>query len=323
MTKSAFRKDQSQGISILSILISLGILGIVVLASMSLAKQYIVESVVHIRNGQKEDIRNHLRNNLSCSNTLAATPSCNKNSFINLYDDNNEVLVSSRSITKFGKWGMRSRCIKTDDRVELTIEAKRTNFKNISGKYGEWEEIFEIPYSCQDNLDELKNKCWFAVSGFYVGGRANNNWKSKFPKTLSGKLISTGEFFDLAGGVYLNARKTPYVYKDGSNTIDKAIDMTFDGFAVAPGMKIEIKDGSGGIVFSGKGPLIVRSNNYGNNPQATTLRNYMKANINIYPQWLQDHLKQINFTAPAIPLHTSRSVMVDVIAGEPCEATME
>jgi hypothetical protein len=180
------------------------------------------------------------------------------------------------------------------------IERKRADLKNST------------------HLDVLGNlRCWFAVSGWYnsaVGLRYDPSDQATFPKPLDGQVISHGSRFDRIGGVFLAAREKPYVY--GGGVIDEAVDGTFDSIAIAPGMRAEIRDGGGGLLFEGDGPILGVETRY-HNLLGSDKFQQLKSNSKL-PSWMQKYsLNHSGFKS--IPLQKARWVKVTSINGQLCE----
>lgn len=166
---------------------------------------------------------------------------------------------------------------------------------------------------------EKSQECWFAVSGTYVG---LGDYEDTFPKTKSGNKISSGELFDTVGGVFLAARPEPYVYGEGGKEIDKAVDFTFDGIVVPPGMSVEIRPAANAEpIHSGEGPLIAiagRSEGVGYGSQTTFKEKYETGGLKHWPQWMQDYLKNSGGQVKIIDTHPGRWVKVSVVDGGRC-----
>jgi hypothetical protein len=177
--------------------------------------------------------------------------------------------------------------------------------------------------SDKDNIDlsegdisQLKEKCWFAVSGTWMGHDAGNKYDDKFPGTTSGNSVQHGETFDTVGGVFLESREEPYEYGKGGKEIDKAIDFTFDSIAVAPNMHAVIKNGSGTVIFDGDGPMIGESAHYANDAKWTgDYYNALKARADI-PKWMKDYLAANN-ALEVLPLQSARSVRILRLSATP------
>lgn len=163
--------------------------------------------------------------------------------------------------------------------------------------------------------EQLKQECWFAVSGSFLPA-PNNAYGSVFPRTLSGNPIGHGEQFDTVGGVYLAARDQPYEYGQGDREIDGAIDHTFDGIAIAPGMKVTIKDGSGRVLTESEGPLVAISSYYFAR-SAESYWNTLKTKTDL-PNWM-NQLVNDRALPSNINLQPARSVKVEAIPGSDCD----
>jgi hypothetical protein len=175
----------------------------------------------------------------------------------------------------------------------------------------------------QPKIEDPK-KCWFAVSGGYFG----LGYETKFPGTLSGKDIAHNEAFDSTGGVFLNASNQPYLAPKGEYTescsiaegprdIEDAVCRTFDSIAVAPGMKVEIKNGAGMVMLQETGPYVAVSTEWGK--QVDHVAAFLKSQAAIMPPWMNKYLESINYQLIRKPLWDGRSVLVTKIAGTPCE----
>ena len=168
-------------------------------------------------------------------------------------------------------------------------------------------------------LTEKSQECWFAVSGTYVG---LGDYEDTFPKTKSGNKIETGEIFDTVGGVFLAARTEPYIYGEGGKEIDKAVDATFDGIVVPPGMSVEIRPSANETpIYSGEGPLIAiagRSEGTGYGSQTTFKEKFDSGGLKHWPQWMQDYLKETLGQVKIIGTHSGRLVKVSVVDGGQC-----
>ena len=169
----------------------------------------------------------------------------------------------------------------------------------------------------EEQIIQLKRECWFAVSGTFMGygaakfGSGNSNYRDRFPATNSGREIQHLERFDTVGGVFLQARSTPYVFGDGE--IDAAVNWTFDSIAVPPNMQVEIKMGNETIAK--QGPVYAISRYYADRSRdvAQTLKNWPDA-----PSWMKDYLKDRS-QVEVFRLQSARSVKVSVVEGSRCD----
>jgi hypothetical protein len=170
----------------------------------------------------------------------------------------------------------------------------------------------------EDEISLLKQKCWFATSGTFVGNTSNATHASTFPKTQSGDPATHGESFDTVGGIYLEAREEPYEHGKGEKLIDEAIRWTFDGIVIAPGMHAIVKDGSGNILADTDGPYVAMSQFYAGHK--TNYTNNLKANQGL-PDWMKTHIETND--VQIIKLQSARYVQVSPIAGEDCDFDQE
>lgn len=162
-------------------------------------------------------------------------------------------------------------------------------------------------------------QCWFAVSGGWIGYGDHGD---VFPKTKSGRPVGPGEVFDDVGGLYLAARAEPYVYGQGAGEIDRAVDTSFDSILVAPGMNVEIRDGSGNKIFEGVGPIIAEAFYEANDPRwkpdlSGLYRKVLLQKKVTLPEWMQDWLSQ-NDKLLVVDILRARSVKVSAIPGGRC-----
>lgn len=175
------------------------------------------------------------------------------------------------------------------------------------------------PQPASTREPEKSQECWFAVSGTYVG---LGDYEDTFPKTKSGNKIATGEEFDTVGGVFLAARPEPYIYGEGGKEIDKAVDYTFDGIVVPPGMSVEIRPSANEApIYSGEGPLIAiagRSEGTGYGTQSTFKEKYEAGGLKHWPQWMQEYLKEKGGQVKIIGTHPGKWVKVSVVDGGRC-----
>jgi hypothetical protein len=185
---------------------------------------------------------------------------------------------------------------------------------------------------------ELKQKCWFAVSGTLMGA---SGYGGQFPTTLDGSPISHGKRFDNAGGIFLEPRTNPYVYKDSEGLIDDAVNGTFDSIAVSPNMHVTIQSTNGNILFDQDGPVIGISTYYSTNSNnhsdmRSDMVKLLLARPNL-PQWMKDSLTK-NKSVSSIGLyswtqdennyphpspdnldHAATWVKVSAVPGSPCD----
>jgi hypothetical protein len=170
-----------------------------------------------------------------------------------------------------------------------------------------------------ETVTAKSQECWFAVSGTYVG---LGDYSDTFPKPSSGKPIATGEKFDTVGGVFLAARAEPYVYKQGAGEIDGAVDYTFDGIVVPPGMSVEIRASANEApLYKGQGPLIaIAGSNSGSGYGSpfTYKAKFDAGELKHWPQWMQDYLSTSAGKVEIIPTHPARWVKVSVVEGGRC-----
>lgn len=168
---------------------------------------------------------------------------------------------------------------------------------------------------------EKSQECWFAVSGTYVG---LGDYSDTFPRTFSGNKIAPGEVFDTVGGVFLAARAEPYIYGQGGKEIDKAVDFTFDGIVVPPGMFVEIRPSADEpVIHQGQGPLIAiagSESGTGYGSPLTFKAKYDAGGLAHWPQWMQDYLKESGGRVKIIPMHPGKWVKVSVVDGGRCAA---
>lgn len=184
-------------------------------------------------------------------------------------------------------------------------------------------DIGKIPEGKIDDYGGMSPEafCWFAVSGAhfgYNGGTADNTYYSVFPGTKSGNPIGHGEVFDTVGGVYLSASDTAYEYRKGNREIDKAIDETFDSIAVAPGMRVEIRQGNGTVVYSGNGPYMANSSERINKNSLNHIPGILRSLTDQMPKWMVQYLEARDFVLERIPLHNARYVKVSKIPDVSC-----
>ncbi|MCX6117394.1 MAG: hypothetical protein NT027_07630 [Proteobacteria bacterium] len=188
------------------------------------------------------------------------------------------------------------------------------------------------------SLQEKREKCWFAVSGGWLGADttdiqpkdAYSNWGSVFPKTKSGKPIGHGEAFDEVGGVFLEARAEPYTAQatplvgmarssknpEPGKEIEQAIIWTFDSIAIAPGMHAVVKSGTGNILYQGDGPFIGVSGEHGR----FSSEYYQRLKVsNSLTDWMSTYVKNVQRIQIISSLHDARSVQVVAIKGGICE----
>jgi hypothetical protein len=148
------------------------------------------------------------------------------------------------------------------------------------------------------------------------------DYSDTFPKPTSGNKIAMGEEFDTVGGVFLAARNEPYIYKQGGKEIDKAVDNTFDGIVVPPGMSVEIRPSeSGAVIHQGQGPLIAiagSENGTGYGSPFTYKEKFDAGELKHWPQWMQDFLKASDGKVKIIPMHAGKWVKVSVVEGSSC-----
>jgi hypothetical protein len=167
-------------------------------------------------------------------------------------------------------------------------------------------------------LDEYNKNCWFAVSGTWVGAslvaKHNNVFQDKY---LAGEL-GQGVIVDSVGGIILQARDEPYTYKAGGREIDGAVNNTFDSILVPPGMHVEIRDGSGGVVIDTDGPVIVESEFYAYQSEFIgRYHNTLSSQSGRIPSWMTDYVTN-NPSLRVAPLQKARSVKVSTVAGTKC-----
>lgn len=200
----------------------------------------------------------------------------------------------------------------------LEVDDQGNSTKRRPEEGGEIETDPEDDALEEDGEIVDESKCWFAVSGGYFGWDANivERYANKFPGgTTSGNPIKHGEGFDSVGGIYLNASATPYEYGKGNRELDKAVDMSFDAIAVAPGMTVEIRNAAGDLIHKGDGPYIATSKEYGGN-SGLAAKILAKPTV---PQWIVKHLGAQNNVIPQLALHPGRYVKVTKLKGKPCE----
>lgn len=203
---------------------------------------------------------------------------------------------------------------------------------------GDDKPIMQPQEKSAEQIAEMKRKCWFAVSGGWIGAdttdiaptHSYNNWGSVFPATISGNPVGHGETFDEVGGVYLEARNEAYTSNavpmtnlvrnssrpEVGHEIDRAINWTFDSIAVAPGMHVVIKALSGNVVFETDGPFIGVSGEHGRFSSEYFQR--LKASTSI-TQWMTSYLNTVTSIQQITGLHNSQSVQVRAIPGGECE----
>jgi hypothetical protein len=163
--------------------------------------------------------------------------------------------------------------------------------------------------------EQKSQECWFAVSGTYV---SYGDYEDTFPNTKtangSGKPFQAGGQFDTVGGVFLAARSAPYIYDEGGQEIDKAVDYTFDGIVVPPGMLVDIRPSADATpLFSGQGPLIAVTGG-----PLTYNSKFEAGELKHWPQWMQDVLKSKGRVESIPRLHEARWVKVSTVPGSRC-----
>jgi hypothetical protein len=178
------------------------------------------------------------------------------------------------------------------------LSCTNTDFSGASGKPSKPNADAQ-PLPSPDADDA--SKCWFAVSGTCFGHSVGFDGQpisgSTFPETLTGNPIKTGEGFDpRAGGVFLNARAEPYEYKKGGGEIDKAVDASFDSIAVSPGVSIEMRNGSGKVIYQGNGPYIAVSSACGAPSYKVVFIEWLKSRKSKMPAWMVTYLEATSFS---------------------------
>lgn len=172
--------------------------------------------------------------------------------------------------------------------------------------------------------EELRQKCYFAVSPTYLGG---GSWGDIFPNTKSGKPIGPGEKFDDIGGVFIEAKKDLYKYGEGTE-VDLAIANSLDSVLAAPGMNAELFDSTGKSILKINGPaLILSSDNPGgiDNQGRTDDAIYeaaverLRNNQDKLPVWLVDVLKPLNFRPVRALMHATTAISVTKSSGGVCD----
>jgi hypothetical protein len=172
--------------------------------------------------------------------------------------------------------------------------------------------------------DEVQKTCWFAVSGAWMGV-TDGNWPGIFPAVKGGGDIKHGARFDDFGGVFLEARDTPYVNKDQGGEINKAVTWTFDSIAVAPGMQVEIRDETGKMIYEGEGPMVGQSSYHAG--ADVSYRSKLLTNKNI-PEWMREVAE--NDQIQTLDLHSklfgvapgdAQSVLVKKVPGSNCDVS--
>jgi hypothetical protein len=260
-----------------------------------------------ITTGEMVDLRRNLESQVSCEKTADLLKKCRATNST-LYDHFGRDLgkVDYRNIDiKIG-------CEDLGNKLwSFKIEAKNK-------ERGKWKDLRNgIPLVCDVGLDQ---RCWFAVSGTWISHSSyRGKYQDTFPKTWGNKPISHGATFDNVGGVYLLARDEPYIYGKGDHEIDKAVNLTFDGILVAPGMHALIKNGAGKVMFDQEGPIVAGSSYYEN--QSKWKGKYHKSLLGRkdIPQWMQDYVHSHTNVAH-MPLHAARSVKVSAVPGGICDS---
>jgi hypothetical protein len=196
---------------------------------------------------------------------------------------------------------------------------------DLRGKGDAGEEDFEdreVDFEKSDDIEIsdgdltlLKQKCWFATSGTYIGAALVAKHRNTFPQTTSGNPIGHGESFDTVGGVFLEANEEAYEKGKGDKLIDAAIKSSFDGIVIAPGMHALIKDADGKKLADEDGPYIGISQYYASLYQAS-YTNKIKSSTSM-PEWMKDVANTNGLQV--ILLQSATYVKVTPIAGEACD----
>lgn len=167
-----------------------------------------------------------------------------------------------------------------------------------------------------EEILKLRQACWFAVSGTWGGSLGYYpTAATTFPKTMDNELPTHGKKFDTLGGVFLNARADPYVYKQGGREIDGAVNNTFDSISIAPNMKAEIRNGTGTLIAEIDGPYLGIETQYAQN--ATKVIAQVKDRTDM-PKWFRTLIKTSN-PIKSLKLQAARSVKVTPKTGSRCD----
>ena len=167
------------------------------------------------------------------------------------------------------------------------------------------------------------SKCWFMVSGGHFGWNSlgTESYGTTFPLPKDGGPIIGGKTFDNVGGIFLNARDNPY---EASGELTLAIANTFDSIAVSPGVSIEVRNGSGGVLIPTRnGPYAAYSSDYTGRSATNKaqLASNFRAVASNMPTWMRNYFSQrpVPYELDTIPLHAARWVKVTKIPGVSCD----
>lgn len=124
-----------------------------------------------------------------------------------------------------------------------------------------------------------------------------------------------------------NLSSKAYEFGKGAKEIDGAINYSFDGISISPGVKITVKSGAGAVIYSGKGPYMAWADTYGaaGNSKILPQLKAMKADL---PKWMVKYLENKSALdlkpfspKPFTPADLSNAhyVKVEKIKNVPCE----
>jgi len=176
--------------------------------------------------------------------------------------------------------------------------------------------------SVEDTIPHVADEdtCWIAISGAYFGfgekASKADAYQTTFPRSSAGDKVSAGASFDTVGGVFLPASKKGYEYRKGGRELDKAIDEGLDAMAIAPGMKVIVRDERGSIVYQGTGPDMFLSSE--GDAQLAWLAGKFRNLAGSMPTWMKRYLEERNYQLRRIPLHDAFSMSVKRMEGSEC-----
>jgi hypothetical protein len=198
-----------------------------------------------------------------------------------------------------------SKSKKSDDSSDDNTKGKSSNDFDEDGNPIEGDLDFDESKSSESDGDEnlifdedeiakIKSKCWFAVSGAFIG---EAGYQMNFPDPIDNGPIEHGAKFDTSGGVFLEAREEPYEYGQAGKEIDLAAETTFDSFIIAPDMHAIIKDGNGNIIFEGDGPIVGFASIHSQGAFRNAVGSYAK-----WPEWIKEIID--NNQTKSVNLHS-------------------
>jgi hypothetical protein len=144
------RRTEEQGFSLITVLIGIGIVGILATAVTRLVDFGQKGSKSNELSYDRSILRHYLYQNLSCQHTVPQSPSplCKGDPYVPIKDDNqaNILKMNGPAGDKLGEWVIRARCMGSQQKILIEYSRRAADgsvLKDpLTGKLQDWSDLF-------------------------------------------------------------------------------------------------------------------------------------------------------------------------------------